>query len=50
MHLLDPRGQDAASVLQARQGNVHPENLIGSLWTAIWRSEATLLGQPGLAE
>lgn len=31
-HLLDPCSQDAAGMLQACQGDVHPENLVGSLW------------------
>ena len=47
-HLLDPCGQDATGVLQARQGNVYPENLVGSLWPAVWRSEAAPSGWPCL--
>ena len=39
-HLLDPCSQGAPGVLQACQGDVHPENLVGSLWAAFPESKA----------
>ena len=40
-HLLDPCSQNAAGVLQACQGDVHAEDLVGSLGPTLSRSEAT---------
>lgn len=39
-HLLDPCSQGTPGMLQACQGDVHPENLVGSLWAAFPESKA----------
>ena len=48
-YLLDPCGQNAAGVLQARQGDVHAEDLVGSLEPTLSKSEATPRGHLGHA-